>query len=232
MCGRVSVAITVSDLKIYLDKTYGIKEISKDIQLPRYNVSPGQSVIALLSDGTKFRCGLIHWGFVPPFSKDKKIAYQMINAKSETLRVKKAFKGSFETKRCVILADGFYEWQTQQTSKQAYRITMPHKGVFGMAGLYTIWHDEDKKFFSTTIITTSANGDMSKIHDRMPVILSEAEAKIWLDPSHKDLDFLQQLLKPFKDTLNIYPVSSKVNDSSYDEEDVTYEITPIIEPFI
>lgn len=232
MCGRVSVAISKSDFKLYLSKTYGITEISDHIQLPRYNISPGQDLIAVLNDGKKNRCGLISWGMLPLTRNVSKFNSLLINAKAENLLQKKTFKASFETKRCIILIDGFYEWQNSSQYRQPFRVIIPNQSMFGVAGLYTIWHDETGKKYSTTIITTAANEQMSKIHNRMPVILDEEHAKKWLDPSNKDFEFLYYLLKPYASKLSIYPVSSIVNHAKNDTPECIKPVTPIIEPFL
>lgn len=114
MCGRFTITVTMDELKEYLSEYYEIDEMKSEIVVPRYNVAPGQDIISIINDGNKNRVGLLKWGLVPPFAKDEKIGNSMINAKSETLHEKPSYKPSFEHKRCVILANGFYEWKKKR----------------------------------------------------------------------------------------------------------------------
>ena len=110
MCGRYGISVTKEELSEYLSKHYNIDVLNENIVLPRYNIAPGMNVLSLINDGTKFRVGLLKWGFVPEWSKDENIGYKMINARSETLSQKPSFKKSLSQRRCIILADGFFEW--------------------------------------------------------------------------------------------------------------------------
>jgi len=142
----------------------------------------------------------------------------MINAKAETLTEKRAFINSFKHRRCVVLADGFFEWHREGKKKTPYRIAHKEKAIFPMAGLWSTYTKPDgTKMYSCTIITTSANKTVEKIHDRMPVILSEEMRKIWLDPEMTDLRMLTNLLVPTDDeALYYYEVSSTVNNAAND----------------
>jgi len=215
MCGRFTITVTMDELKEYLSDYYDIDEMKSDIIVPRYNVSPGQDIISIINDGTKNRVGLLKWGFVPSFAKDEKIGYSMINAKSETLEQKVSYKPSFEHKRCVILADGFYEWKKEDKKKIPMRILMKDQSIFPIAGLWSTYVKPDgTKHFSTTIITTQANDLVSTIHDRMPVILTDESRKTWLNPRITDLRLLSEILKPYEpEKMYSYPVSSLVNSS-------------------
>ncbi|MBE0701161.1 MAG: SOS response-associated peptidase, partial [Acholeplasmataceae bacterium] len=151
-------------------------------------------------------------------AKDEKIGFSMINAKSETLGEKPSFYPSFKTKRCVILADGFYEWKKEQKQKTPMRIVLKDQKIFPMAGLWSTYQRSDgSKFFTCTIITTSANDLMASIHDRMPVILTEENQKAWLNPRNTDLDMLSKVLVPYDSTkMHAYLVSNLVNKASND----------------
>lgn len=221
MCGRFTITVTMDELKDYLSEYYDIDEMKSDFVLPRYNVAPGQDVISIINDGAKNRVGLFKWGFVPSFAKDEKIGYNMINAKSETLSEKPSYRPSLEHKRCVILADGFYEWKKEDKNKIPMRILMKDKSIFPIAGLWsTFIRPDGTKLHSCTIITTQANEIMKDIHDRMPVILTEEDRKIWLNPRISDYRSITPLLKPFEpEFMYTYSVSSKVNTSTYDEPD-------------
>lgn len=221
MCGRVSMSQPVSVVRKYIQKTFDIEDLPDTIRLPRYNMAPGQTLVTVLSDGKRHRIGEIKWGFVPPFAKDEKIGYSMINAKSETLAEKPSYKESFRSRRCVVLADGFYEWKTDGKAKQPYRFHLGEGTLFALAGLWTQkTREDDTKLFTCTIVTTSANADMEDIHDRMPVILEgEALAK-WLDVRLTDLTALQAILRPFPaGRLIRYPVSDLVNKPQNESPD-------------
>ena len=221
MCGRFTITVTMDELKDYLKDYYDIDEMKSDLVVPRYNVAPGQDVISVINDGNINRVGLFKWGFVPSFAKDEKIGYSMINAKSETLHEKPSYRPSFEHKRCVILANGFYEWKKENKEKIPMRILMKDQSIFPIAGLWsTFIRIDGTKLHTCTIVTTEANDLVSQIHDRMPVILTEEARKSWLDPKITDYRLLTPILKPFEpDLMFSYPVSPKVNKSTYDESD-------------
>ena len=219
MCGRLSIAVSKKDLKEYLNDFYGIEVLPEEISLPKFNVAPGEDLISLVSDGEKFRVGLLKWGFVPEFKK--KLNKPIINARSETVDKLYSFKKSFYERRCVILADGFFEWERSTGTKTPYRFVLKNKRIFAFAGLWTVSIDElNQKVYTTTIITTKANSLMMDIHDRMPVILSEDQVKIWLDPKLKDQEALKKILVPFDSVyMDFYEVSKVVNNASNKSED-------------
>ena len=219
MCGRLSIAVSKKDLKEYLNDFYGIEVLPEEISLPKFNVAPGEDLISLVSDGEKFRVGLLKWGFVPEFKK--KLNKPIINARSETVDKLYSFKKSFYERRCVILADGFFEWERSSTTKTPYRFVLKNKKIFAFAGLWTVSFDElNQKVYTTTIITTKANSLMKDIHDRMPVILNEDQVKIWLDPKLKDQEALKKILVPFDSVyMDFYEVSKVVNNASNKSEE-------------
>ncbi len=218
MCGRFSLSVNRVEMGKYLEENYGIETYDEAIELPRYNVAPGQNVISVISYENKYRVGLLKWGFVPSFAKNESAGYKMINAKAETLTEKPAFINSFKHKRCVVLADGFYEWHRDGKKKTPYRFTHKDKVIFPMAGLWSTYIKPDgTKLYSCTVITTSANETVESIHNRMPVILSEDMRKIWLDPEVTDLRKLTDLLTPAdKEVLYAYQVSDGVNKTNND----------------
>jgi putative SOS response-associated peptidase YedK len=218
MCGRFTISISADELKEYLKESYEIEEVNAEFDLPRYNVAPGQPIISIINDGKKNRVGLFKWGLVPSFSKDEKIGNSLINAKSETLIEKPSFKSSYESKRCVIIANGFYEWRKEEKQKTPMHIKMVDSSIFPIAGLWSTYiKDDGSKLHTATIITTEANTLVSSIHNRMPVILTEENKKIWLNPHIKDISILQKLLKPYDASLmQSYPVSSLVNSATND----------------
>jgi len=224
MCGRLSIAVSKKDLKEYLNDFYGIEVLPEEISLPKFNVAPGEDLISLVSDGEKFRVGLLKWGFVPEFKK--KLNKPIINARSETVDKLYSFKKSFYERRCVILADGFFEWERSTGTKTPYRFVLKNKRIFAFAGLWTVSIDElNQKVYTTTIITTKANSLMKDIHDRMPVILNEDQVKIWLDPKLKDQEALKKILVPFDSVyMDFYEVSKVVNNASNKSEETIIPI--------
>jgi putative SOS response-associated peptidase YedK len=227
MCGRFTVSYTYEELLGYLGSEYGIKEIKGDVVLPRYNVAPGNEIISIISDGRKYRSGLFKWGFIPSYASSINEGFKMINARSEGIEKKTSFKDSFLNKRCIILADSFYEWKQVGKDKVPFRIKLKEKNIFGFAGIWNTFIDENGiKTYSTTIITTHANDLLKEIHDRMPVILNEKEAKEWLNPSLKDKDVLLSYLKEYNPSeMEMYEVSKLVNKAINDTFDCIKEIT-------
>ncbi len=226
MCGRYGISVTKKELKEYLGEHYNIDVLDENIIVPQYNIAPGQNVVSLINDGTKYRVGLLKWGFVPPWSKDEKIAYKMINARSETLKDKPAFKKSFYQRRCVIIADGFFEWYRTNSTKTPYYFYLKDNRIFGFAGLYTVFKRADGTTLNTcTIITTKANSLMEDIHDRMPVILNEGTAKQWLNPKLKDAESLEKILVQYDSKeMGLHQVSSRVNKTENNDIDIIKKI--------
>jgi putative SOS response-associated peptidase YedK len=208
MCGRF---VRHSSLAL-IEKTFNVDRPAFEA-IPSYNIAPTQSVLAVIRNG---RAGLVqlHWGLVPFFAKDASSAARMINARSETLAVKPSFRNAFRKRRCLIVADGFYEWTGPKGQKQAWYITLPSDGPFGFAGLWELWRTDDRKteLRSCAIITTDASPGLRDIHNRMPVILRAGAHAAWLDPANQDAERLQRILQndchvEFKRTA----VSSRVN---------------------
>jgi putative SOS response-associated peptidase YedK len=226
MCGRFTITVSYEELTRHLKDSYHIESLDLKTTLPRYNIAPGQEIISVINDGTKNRVGLLKWGFVPSFAKDEKIGFSMINAKAETLSEKAAFKDSFVSKRCVVLADSFYEWRKDDHAKIPMRILVKDQKIFSFAGLFTTYIKSDgTKLHTVTLITTEANQLMKKVHDRMPVILSDENQAIWLDPSVTDVKILNKVLMPYpSDLMEMYQVSKKVNVSSYDDKDCILKV--------
>ena len=162
---------------------------------------------------------MMRWGLVPFWAKEPSIGYKMINAKSETLTEKPSFRKPFKEKRCLVLADGFYEWEkTDKKNKVPYRFVLKNRQPFAFAGLWDVWKTpEGDTLLSFTIITTRANELMERIHDRMPVILNEKDEAKWLDPEFKDTDKLSSLLQPYpSEQMVAYKVSTIVNSPKND----------------
>jgi putative SOS response-associated peptidase YedK len=212
MCGR----FTLTTSKDELEERY--QAIVQFDYRPRYNIAPGQLIAAVISDGEKKRIGQLKWGLIPFWAKDEKIGYKMINAKCETLHEKPAFKHLLVRKRCLIPADGFYEWAKTGGKKQPYRVTLKSQGIFSMAGLYDTWVSPNgEKISSCTIITTEPNELMSPIHSRMPVILDPEEEETWLNRDMDDPLLIRSLLDPHpSEAMTMYAVSNDVGNVKND----------------
>ena len=187
-----------------------------------YNVAPTQDIMVVANhkDGSRV-LETMHWGLVPFFSKDKKTSGRMINARVENVPDKPAYRRAFTKHRCIIPADGFYEWQKiNSKTKQPWFFRPKDGGLIAFAGLWEVWHDPElpkdaDPLFSTTIITTDANKDMEDVHNRMPLILKGKAIEEWLDPDNTDKDDLRHLLEVAKPGyLESYRVSTDVNRAS------------------
>ncbi len=189
----------------------------------RYNVAPTQMVAAVrqAEDGHRELVPL-KWGLIPSWAKDEKIAYSTINARAETVAEKPAFRSAFKRRRCLVVADGYYEWQIvggteKKPIKQPHLIQFPNGRPFGMAGLWERWTQGEKPVESCTIIVTSANSQLARIHDRMPVILNREQYAVWLDPEFQAVDELKAMLRSLPDdVMTDVPVSTVVNSPKND----------------
>jgi putative SOS response-associated peptidase YedK len=221
MCGRFTL---VTDPEKLMQR-FMLDEITLDLQ-PRYNIAPGQPVPAIIADGGKRRIGQLRWGLVPSWAQDEKIGSRMINARAETLTEKPAFRRLFERKRCLIPADGFYEWKQTDKGKQPMRITMKNGEPFAFAGLFDTWTRSDGQKISTcTIITTAPNEVVADIHNRMPVILRSEDESLWLDREKYDAELLQSLLVPYDaDQMRAYPVPAIVGNPGNDTPECIEEV--------
>ncbi|WP_019123730.1 SOS response-associated peptidase [Brevibacillus massiliensis] len=221
MCGRFSLFANPLDFM----SEFEIDQLPFDWN-PRYNIAPGQMIPAVIADGGKRRAGQLRWGLVPSWAKDEKIGYKMINARAETLQEKPAFRRLFEKKRCIIPADGFYEWKQLDKGKQPMRITLKDDGLFAFAGLFDTWTSPaGENVHSCTIITTKPNELVAEIHDRMPVILKKEDVGTWLDRERYDTDLLQSLLVPYDaEQMMAYPVASTVNSPKNDLPECIEEV--------
>lgn len=218
MCGRFTLTVDPADLK---EAFYWVNFGNADFS-PRYNIAPTQGVPVVTNDGGK-KLDFFTWGLVPFWAKDPSIGSRMINARSETLAEKPSFRSAYRRRRCLILADGFYEWQkvTGSKIKIPNYIRLKSGSPFAFAGLWEDWHSPDgSQILSTTIITTEPNELMKSIHNRMPVILPESAYELWLDPADKTPRQLQHILQPYpSEGMEAYPVSRLVNSPSNDTSD-------------
>ncbi len=193
---------------------------------PRYNVAPTQSIAAVrrTTDEPQRQLVLLRWGLIPSWAKDPSIGNRMINARGESVADKPAFRAAFKRRRCLVLADGYYEWQKTGKKKQPYLFHMQDDRPFAFAGLWESWtggksDDEPAEPLETcTIITTNASDFTRSIHDRMPVILDGADFDLWLDPDMQDREKIEPLLQPYESPeLTADPVSTHVNSPKNDD---------------
>jgi putative SOS response-associated peptidase YedK len=226
MCGRYTVTLTLEELIL----RYHTDIPTNKYHTPRYNVAPMQMVMTVVHDGQTNRLGEVRWGLVPSWAKDEKMASGMINARAETLLEKPAFRSLVARRRCLIPADGFYEWQKNGKAKQPMRIVLKDRQLFSMAALYDIWVKPDGSKLSTcSIITTAPNTLMEPIHNRMPVILRREDEQEWLDRNNQDVHELVSLLKPYDaEQMTAYPVSAIVGNVRNDSEACIQETAPAV----
>jgi len=190
---------------------------------PRYNIAPTQPVAMIKQKaGTSLReLKMVRWGLIPFWAKEAKMGAGFINARSETAADRPAFRAAFKMRRCLIPADGFYEWKKLEKGKDLYLVVLSDRLPFAFAGLWESWKSFDGELIeSCTILTTDANDLVQPIHDRMPAILSPNDYELWLNPEIKTPESLKHILKPFpSEEMIMFPVSGKVNKASYDGAD-------------
>ena len=213
MCGRYTLTVPVEILAEEFGVTGPLPEVP-----PSYNIAPTQEVAAVLADDGERRLEMLRWGLIPSWADDPGIGSRMINARSETVPEKPSFRRAFRERRCLILADGFYEWKRTNDGKQPYYIRMEGGRPFAFAGLWESWRGGREEIRSCTILTTEANDRVSNIHHRMPVILAPEDHGLWLDPDVREADPLLPLLAPYPDdVMEAYPVSRFVNRPANDD---------------
>jgi putative SOS response-associated peptidase YedK len=214
MCGRFTLTLDskqIQDALSWLNVPDGIQ--------PRFNIAPTQPIAVVPNDGRQ-RLDFYVWGLIPSWAKDPNIGSRMINARAESLAEKPSFRSAYRRRRCLILADGFYEWKSAdgRKAKTPMFIHLKDRRLFAFAGLWELWNAPDgSQIYSATIITTEPNAFMESIHNRMPVILPEAAYEQWLAPGEQDPRDLAPLLAPFAaEDMQAYPISTLVNSPQND----------------
>jgi len=229
MCGRFVSATPPDQIARYfdaVDETAGAAE-------PNFNVAPTTDIYVVRSDGQVRRLEQLHWGLVPFWAKDPSVGNRMINARAEGIAEKNAYKRSFRTRRCIIPADGFYEWTAVpgQKKKQPVYIQRVDGEPLAFAGLWETWRSKeqpDERLQSCTIITGAPNDKIAEIHDRMPVILPPSAWDRWLDPSFDDVDLLGELLVPAPSSLlTLHPVGFDVNNVRNNDAHLVDPVDPV-----
>ncbi len=228
MCGRFTLTVDTAELQ----QAFAGFEFPNPLA-PRYNIAPGQAVLALPNDGAK-RADFFQWGLIPAWSRDPSVGARLINARAETLGEKPSFRGPYRYKRCLLPADGFYEWKSAagQKTKIPHYLRLKNGKPFAFAGLWDEWLGPDGSAIKTcAIITTTPNALVAEIHNRMPVILPPATWDAWLNPASLPPAQLNPLLSPYPaEQMETYPVSRLVNQSRLDRPEMiqaaqsTYEL--------
>ncbi|QXJ36995.1 Putative SOS response-associated peptidase YedK [Parageobacillus caldoxylosilyticus] len=211
MCGRFSLTVDIVQLQALFRFVY------TGTFPPRFNIAPSQEVLTVVQENG-IRIGkMMKWGLVPSWANDPKIGWKMINARAETVDEKASFRHALKRRRCLILADGFYEWKKEGAKKIPYRFTLRNGEPFAFAGLWERWDKQGEPLYTCTIITTTANELVSTIHERMPVILPPERQEAWMDPRLEDSDYVKSLLQPYPaEEMKMYEVSTIVNSPKND----------------
>ena len=225
MCGRYTLNSSGDELALLFD----LPEIPEVPQ--RYNLAPTQeaAVVRVERPGAPRQLGFLKWGLVPYWAKEASIGNRMINARSESVAEKPAYKHSFRKQRCLIPTSGFYEWKKEGKAKQPYLIRRKDARPFAFAGLWARWMEPGKGPLDTfTILTTEANETIRPLHDRMPVIVGQEDFDLWLDPSMGDVERLKSLLVPAPpEDIETFPVSKLVNSPA---NELAECIAPLVDP--
>ena len=224
MCGRFTSKATKEEIEKEFAVEVGSDGANGTLAAVRYNIAPGQIIAAVRETSERRKISPLKWGLIPTWAKDDSVGSKMINARAETIGEKPSFREAFKSRRCVIPASGFYEWQkTDRGAKQPFYFYLKEKEVFGFAGLWEEWLDKQTGDLVETcaIITTEANAVLKPVHNRMPVILQEKDYDCWLDEKLKDKGKLQNLLSPYPaKEMDSHAVSQAVNITANDSDEL------------
>ena len=217
MCGRFQLSVKGKEIS----ERFNV-EVFNDIYSPSFNCAPSQKLPVITNRNPEV-LSFFQWGLIPSWSRKPRRGINLINARSETILHKSVFKKAFERQRCLIPANGFFEWR--KNDKVPFRIFLKDESLFAMAGIWDTWYDADNNAFNTfCIITTEANTKMKAIHHRMPVIIPVKEENTWLKSNN--ISRLTELLKPINNTqIEMYPVSSKVNAPKNNSKELIYPVS-------
>jgi putative SOS response-associated peptidase YedK len=223
MCGRYRLSRAKQIFEEHFDSISGEED-----WIPRYNIAPTQPVAIIRQHPKEPRreLSMVRWGLIPSWAKDASVSAQMINARSETAGTKPAFRDALVSRRCLVPADGFYEWVRTAKAKQPYCFEVNDGKLFAFAGIWERWKDPSGQWIkSCSILTTTPNAVTSAVHDRMPVILDRADYDVWLDPGMKNIDALSEMLKPYDaSAMRFYAVSNRVNHVANDDAECSTRI--------
>lgn len=212
MCGRYTLTTPLDELLAIFD----VPDVAFDYQ-PRYNIAPTQTAPVLARDDEGRRIGLLRWGLIPFWADDPAIGNRMINARSETASSKPAFRSAFRSRRCLVLADGFFEWKKEGEGKQPYWIHRPDGEPFTMAGLWERWQPEEgEPIYTFTILTRDATEELRSLHPRMPVVLERDRGEAWIERDREPAELEDLLAGPPDQGFSWHPVSTVVNSPRND----------------
>jgi len=222
MCGRYRLSRADKYVAEHFD-------IADEVEWsPRFNIAPAQRVAVVRQSPERpvRQFSAMRWGLIPFWAKDASVGYKMINARAETVADKPAYRESFKNRRCLIPADGFYEWKREGKTKQPYHFGMADDSIFAFAGIWDRWKNPQGEMIETcSIITTTPNALLLDVHDRMPVILHVDNYDLWLDPAFKNAHDLREMLRPYEPMLmKRYPVSTRVNLVKNDDPECAAEL--------
>ncbi len=237
MCGRFRQTRSQKQLEDTFNGRFDVEEPHEGAAAevaPHYNIAPSQPIVTVRQAPSQRmrRLSFMRWGLIPHWAKELKIGYKNINARAETAATTPSFRDAFRSQRCLIPADGFYEWQNNGNAKQPYIFEMAKDELFAFAGLWDRWsRPGGNAIESCTILTTKPNQLLSGIHDRMPVILDPANYDLWLDPAFKNAEDLTAMLQPFPaQRMRRHPVSTHVNDPKNDDPECAKPFEPQLHP--
>lgn len=215
MCGRFTLTLDPKALKNLLDASFDDLMYTETLPEPQYNIAPSEKLLAIIYDqkADQYRLGKLKWGFEPFFAEGKK-SYQIINARLETIAEKPAFKTAFKKQRCLVLADGFFEWQRQAQDKTPYYVKPQATPLFAFAGIYSLQNESSP---SVAIITSEAKADFKTVHDRMPLMLDINAIEPWFKQTHKRDNLKDWLTKHMLTDLLYHPISKAVNNPSHND---------------
>jgi len=216
MCGRYRLSRRKQIIEEYFDSNSEEQEWS-----PRYNIAPTQPVPVIRQNPKNpiRELSLLRWGLIPSWAKESSISAKMINARSETAATNPAFRDALKFRRCLLPADGFYEWQRTGKTNQPYCFEIGEGELFAFAGIWDCWRNGGTMVETCLILTTTPNAATSAVHDRMPVILDRDGYDFWLDPGMRDVTAASELLKPYDARqMRCYPVSTRINRVANDDD--------------
>jgi len=223
MCGRYRLSRRKQIIEEHFDAVSGEEDWSSG-----YNIAPTQRIPVIRQHPKEpvRELSLIRWGLIPSWAKDSSVAVRTINARSETSATKPAFRDSLKPRRCLIPADGFYEWMRTGKAKQPYCFEVSDGQLFAFAGLWDRWKDSNDKWVKTcSILTTTPNAVTARVHDRMPVILDPDDYDLWLDPGMNNVTAATDLLKPYEARLmRCYPISTRINQVANDDAECSARV--------
>lgn len=220
MCARYTLRQTSDQIALRFQAATVIAETEES-----YNIAPTESVAVVTEQAGVRSVEAFRWGLIPSWAKDAGIGARMINARAETLAEKPAFRSLLKRRRCLVPADGFYEWMTTGEGKQPLYFHLAENEMFAFAGLWDIWHGPKGPVRSVTLVTTRCNELVSPVHDRMPVMMLPENEKLWLDPGVQDAGALTALLQPYPpERMAVYPVSRRVNVPTYKAQEAVLPI--------